>query len=50
MPFHLEGRDGEDQPGSMDRISFFFKKIIILASRKITEMYDSVKIPRLICW
>ena len=24
MPFHHEERDGEDQPGSMDRISVFF--------------------------
>jgi hypothetical protein len=34
MPFHLEERDGEDQPGSMGRISVKRKKIRVV-SRKL---------------
>ena len=44
MPFHLEERDGEDQPGSMDQISM--EKVV---SKYKTKMQDTVKIPRLIC-
>ena len=45
MPFHLEERDDEDQPGSMDQISM--EKVV---SKYKTKMQDTVKLPRLICW
>ena len=47
MLFHLEERDGEDQPGSMDQISVKKKRV---AFREITKISDRVKIPRLTCW